>query len=44
LAEFPGLPIMYTVDNGVTWSEYKQGVTLLSDDMCKNSDLQMVTK
>lgn len=43
LAEFPGLPILYSIDDGVTWSEYKPGVKLIKEDVERTSEVQLVT-
>ena len=44
VAEFPGLPIWYTLDNGVSWSEYQPEVVLDEDQICKTSELQLLTR
>ena len=44
VTEFPGLPVWYSVDDGVTWSEYKPGTTLQNDVLCRMPELQLVTR
>jgi len=44
VAEFPGLPVWYSIDDGATWSEYRSGININNGGLCEVPELQLVTR